>query len=219
MSEISKVRVAIVDDHQIFRNGIKALFLGNSKFQIVGEASDGLALSVLLDQIQLEILLLDISMPGKSGIEIAKEIKQGYPQIKIVMLTANDDEKSVTEAVKVGAMGFLDKNCSREELFLALEQVSNNKNYFSDNVSEVVYKQFVEKINVVMPGPLDKLSQREIEIIRLLADGLIFKEIADRLFISPRTVEAHKNNILEKLRLKTNADLIKFAIRHNLTSL
>ncbi len=214
-----KKKVLLVDDHQIFRNGLKALFLGNPDFEIAGEAPDSEVLFQILPKIIPDVVLLDIAMPGKSGIEIAKILKSEYPDLKIIILSANDDEKSVTDAVKAGAVGFLDKNCSKDELFTALVQVVNNKNYFSDQVSAVVYKQFVEKINSPVPGPLDKLSPREIEIIILFADGLIFKEIADRLFISPRTVEAHKNNILEKLQLKTNADLIKFAVKYNLTSL
>jgi DNA-binding NarL/FixJ family response regulator len=219
MDQNKKTKVLIADDHQIFRDGIVALFIGSQSFVIAGEACDSESLFGLLQDICPDIILLDINMPGMNGIEIAKKLKAEKPEIKIVMLSANSDEQSITDSVKAGAHGFLDKNCTSAELFDALQKTTNNQNYFSDNITNVVFKSFVHNVHNEKDKDLEKLSQREIEIIKLISDGLIFKEIADKLNISPRTVEAHKNNILEKLQISTTAELIKFAIKHQITTI
>ena len=213
------LKVAIVDDHQIFRQGLKMLFLNNDDFQVVVEAKTGEEFLELQKNMEIDIVLLDIAMPGIGGLEVLKILKEKNLEFKIIMLSANDDQKSILDAVKYGAMGFLDKNTTKEELFVALNEVCNNNSYFGKNISHIVFNNFAESLKNEKQKPNNVLSEREIEVVKLIASGLTSKEIAAKLFISSRTVEAHKNNILEKLGLKTSADIVKYAIKNNLIDL
>lgn len=211
----------IVDDHSIVRDGIKALLMNVSNIDIIGEAADGTELFMLLNTLQPDIILLDISMPDYSGIEISKRLQNDY-NIKIIMLTADTSDESVQNALQSGAYGYLPKNTKREELIYAINKVNLGEEYIASSISSSVLKSYITKIRDLHSKDSKsaiELSKREIEIIELFSEGLSFKEIADKLCISARTVESHKNNILQKLEVKSIMEMVKYAIKNNIIKL
>lgn len=211
------IKIVIVDDHKIIRDGIRSLLLGNSEIQIIGEASHGYLLFDLLKKICPDIILMDISMPRISGIEVTRIVKKDHPEIKILILTANTDEQTLISSVKAGASGFLSKDISKEELSEAILTVKAGSPYYGKTISGLVQKALLENYELKSESVSEQISDREIEIIRLFAEGLSYKQIAERLYISARTVETHKNNIMKKLGLATTVDLVKYAIKNGLT--
>ncbi len=201
-------KIAIIEDHRIVRDGIRAMLTGSSEFELVYEASTGAEMKM--------IVLLDIGLPDIPGLELIAFIKETAGS-KILILTAEMEENLICEAVEKGADGFMHKDASGEELINAMNVISGGEPYFGQNLSSIVYRSFKRKIkdlNSIHNMPA--LTERELEIIRELGEGLSFKEIGAKLFISPRTVENHKNNILEKLELKNTIELVKYAIKHKI---
>lgn len=214
------IKIIIVDDHKIIRDGLRSLLLGSGEIEIIAEAGHGYQLFDLLKEKQPDVIVLDIALPKISGIEITKIISKDYPRIKILILTANTDEHTFISSVKAGAKGFLPKNTSKEEFVEAVKIVYTGKHYFGNNISETLYKALTDfLVNGKDNHQEEKLSAREIDIIRLFALGHSYKEIAERLYISTRTVETHKNNILKKLGLKNTVDLVKYAIKEKIIEL
>jgi DNA-binding NarL/FixJ family response regulator len=214
------IEVVIVDDHQIIRDGIEAMLLTSKRIKIIGEASDYNGLMEILEKQTPDIVILDIALPGKSGLEIAQELTDQEKGIKILILSGNTSEENIIESIKAGACGFLPKDTSKEEFIKALTLVYNGEEYFGANLSKTIFRSYVQQVKSNKDkDPETGLSAREIEIIKLLADGLSSKETGDKLFISPRTVESHKANILCKLNLKSRAELIKFAIKQGIVKL
>ncbi len=214
-----KKTIYITDDHKIVAEGICSFFIGNENYEIIGCFYNG---SDLLDNIkkkQPDIIILDIKMPGLTGIHIAKIVSSEYPDVRIIFLSSNTDEKTINEAIKAGGVGFLSKDVAEDEFLFALDKVSTGQTYYSTGVQQTLFNSFTKNIQAEKEYHDDVLSDREIEVIRLIADGLSYKEIADRLFISTRTVETHKKNILSKLDLKTTVDIVKYAILNGITSL
>lgn len=209
-------KIAIVDDHRIVRDGIRAMLTGSTDFELVYEASNGSEMKMIPKSIVPDIVLLDIGLPDISGLELIAFIRETAGS-KILILTAEMEENLICEAVEKGADGFLHKDASGEELISAMNIISGGEPYFGQNLSSIVYRSFKRKIkdlNSIHNMPA--LTERELEIIRELGEGLSFKEIGNKLFISPRTVENHKNNILEKLELKNTIELVKYAIKHKI---
>ena len=222
MNFIKEIKIVLVDDHQIVRDGIKSLLEGESEIEILGEASNGKELFALLETIKPNILLLDISLPDMSGIEITKKLNEIYPKINILILSMYTNEEFILNALKSGAKGYLPKNSTRDELIEAIFAVYQGQEYYSEEVSSIMLSSFIKKAK----SPLDeepkkevKLSVREIEILRMCAEGSANQEIASSLRISIRTVESHKNHIMQKLELRTVADMIKYAIKNNIIEL
>lgn len=214
------IKVISVDDHKIVRDGIRAMLMSNKEIKLIGEASGKEELFCLLEKSMPDLLLLDIAMPGTSGIEITKELSQTYPNIKTLILSANKDEESILNSVQAGAHGFLHKDSSKHELISAIKAVYNDEGYFSENLSKIIYNSYIKKVKE--PAKKDKepcLSERETDIIKLLGEGISYKEIADKLNISPRTVETHKSNILAKLNLNNTIELVKYAIKEGIIEL
>ncbi|NOZ47697.1 MAG: response regulator transcription factor [Chlorobi bacterium] len=216
---MNKLSVCIADDHKIVSEGIASFFIGNDRFELVYSSSSGKELLNNLKNKQTDIVILDIKMPGLSGIQIAKIIKNDYPHIKTVFLSSIVDKKTLDEAIKAGGVGYLSKDIDEEEFLFALKAISEGKNYYSKGVQQTVFNNYTNNIKADNVNENDLLSKRETEVIKLIADGLSFKEIANKLFISTRTVETHKKNILEKLELKSTIDLVKYAILNGLSDL
>ena len=219
---MSIIRIFLVDDHQLVRDGIKSLLQGAGNIYILGEASTG---KECFEKIALEpphVLILDISLPDTSGIEITRRITAEYPSVKVLILSMYTNEDFIINAVKAGAKGYLPKNTSREELLHAIQIVSEGEEFFADSIAKIMLKSYLrnakEEVTVAEQRPLP-LTTREIEILRLYAAGHINKEISEKLDISIRTVETHKNHIMKKLELKSTVDLIKFAIKNNFAEL
>lgn len=214
-----KTSICITDDHKIVADGIASYLIGNKKYELKSYTSSGQELLEKLKRKQPDILLLDINLPGISGLHLAKIVNKEYPQVKIVMLTSSTDEKSLDESLKAGAVGYLSKDISEEEFLTALDKIMMGENYFSTGIRQTVFNVFTEKVKNEERYTDDTLTEREIEVIRLIAEGLSLREIGERLFISSRTVETHKKNILEKLDLHSTVDLVKYAILNGYVTL
>lgn len=216
---MSKIKIIMVDDHQIVRDGIKALIIDDENIEIIGEASNSNELFDLLQDNTPDIILLDISLPDTSGIEIAKQISSEYEGIKILMLSMYMSEEFITNSIEAGAKGYLPKTTTQKELLDAIKSINNGGEFYNDTVSDILLKSYIKKTQGKNKEEEEKsinLTKRELEILKLFAEGLTNKEIADQLFISIRTVESHKNNIMQKLELKTTVELVKFAIKNNI---
>jgi DNA-binding NarL/FixJ family response regulator len=219
---MSKIRIFLVDDHQLVRDGIKALLISAEDLTILGEASSGRECFEKIAKEPPDILILDISLPDTNGIEITKRISAEYPDTRVLILSMYTNEDFIFNSVKAGARGYLPKNTSREELLNAIHAIYEGEEFFSDSISRIMLKSYVRKAKeddlVSQGGPIP-LTTREIEILKLFAEGFINKEISDQLDISIRTVETHKNHIMKKLELKSTVELIKYAIRNKIVEI
>jgi DNA-binding NarL/FixJ family response regulator len=215
------IRLLLVDDHTIVLDGIKALLSNSEEINIIGDAPDGETLFSLLKNSVPDIIIMDISLPGKSGIDLCREVKQQYPEVMVLFLSMYTSEEFVVNALKAGASGYLPKNISRGELLKAIHTIYKGGDYFSHDISGTILRNFIRKSEVKNEesDPRELLSRRETEILQLAAGGLSNSDIAERLFISIRTVESHKNHIMQKLNLRSPVDLIKFAIKHHITEI
>lgn len=210
------IKVAIVDDHRIIRDGIKAILAGNPEIELIFEAASGAELKAIADNIRPNLVLLDIGLPDASGIELIPFVKEKLNS-RVMILTAEMEEDIICNAVEKGADGFMNKDCSGDELLTAIQTIMDGEAYFGRNLSSIVYRSFKKKINDLNNAHnIPVLTDRERQIIQELSDGMSFKEVGNKLFISPRTVENHKNNILEKLELKNTIELVKYAIKHKI---
>lgn len=207
--------IFIVDDHEILRDGIRALLLG-TKIRVLADFSNPFDLFERLKTQQPDLILLDIIMPKMSGLEALNQLKKDYPDIPILMFSAETEDQRIQQAVQRGALGFLPKDCTQAELIQAIETVVKNQHYFGNSILSTVFKGYADSTK---PTIRPTLSEREISIIQFLCEGMSYKQIAKKLFISPRTVESHKQGIFKKLTLNNNAQLIKYAIKNGLTNL
>jgi len=213
------IKVLLVDDHTIVRDGIRALLTGQDDISIRGEASNGRDLLSLMKSAEADIILLDISLPDCSGIDLCESIRKDYPGTQVLFLSMYTTEEYIFNAIKAGAQGYLPKNISQSELLLAIRTISQGSEYFSESISNTILKSYIKKAKDKEPenlNPENSLSKREFEILKLFAEGYSNPQIAEQLFISTRTVESHKNHIMQKLNLKSTVDLVKFAIRHQI---
>jgi two-component system response regulator NreC len=219
---MEKIKIILVDDHQLVRDGIKALLTGVPDITIIGEAADASELFRELTTLQPDLLIMDISLPDISGIEITKKICNDYPGMKVLILSMYNNEEFIINSLKAGARGYLPKNTSREELLQAIYTINKGEEFYGESISKVMLKSFVKRATDD-GNPGDKtyavLTSREIEILKLYVEGLINKEISDKLDISIRTVETHKNHIMRKLGLKSTVELVKFAIRNKIAEI
>jgi DNA-binding NarL/FixJ family response regulator len=214
---MTKTTIVLADDHRVVIEGIKSALCDNPEFEVIGEATDGWEALKIADTLKPDIMILDISMPGLSGIEVVKKIKQKITDIKIVIYTMHSSKEFVIDLVKTGISGYVLKEDPVSDLILSLKAVTTGTTYFSTMTPDVLQKQMhgLEE-KEVFKDPYNSLSLREQEVFKHLAEGISIKEIADKLFISPKTVESHKYNIMEKLKAKSIVELTKIAIKKNL---
>jgi len=219
---MEKINVFLVDDHDLVRDGLKALLSGISDIMIIGEAATGGSLFEKLKTVQPDVLVLDISLPDISGIEITRRITSEYPAIKVLILSMYTNEDFISNALKAGAIGYLPKNTTRQELLHAIYAVNNNEEYFGETISKILLQNYVRSTKETDKDELfraESLSRREVEILGLFLEGMLNKEIGETLGISIRTVETHKNHIMKKLGCKSTVEMLKFAIRNKLVKL
>jgi len=219
---MDKIRVALVEDHQLVRDGIRSLLTNLPNIEVVAEADCAKTMLNLIEQARPNVLLVDISLPEISGIELAKLITTNHPGIKVIILSMHTEQEFIFNSLRNGAKGYLHKSISREELIEAIEQVYNGSEYFSNEVLGIILKSYLRQIK--NPERVEeyedkKLTPREMEILRMVAQGYSNQLIADKLFISVRTVESHKNHIMQKLELTTTVDLVKYAIKNGIIDL
>jgi len=216
---MEKIKIILTDDHQLFRDGIKSLLENTEHIEIIGEASNGKELLELLKHTVPDIIILDITLPDISGIEITRQVVSDYPGLNVLILSMHNENEFVVNALKAGARGYLPKDISKHELLEAISSIYKGNEYFSKTISDAFLKKFVQRTRMGLQGENPILTPRETEIVKLVAEGLKNQQIADKLFISVRTVDAHKNNIMKKLNLKSNIDIVKFAIKYELIKL
>jgi DNA-binding NarL/FixJ family response regulator len=211
------IKVLLAEDHQIVRNGIKNVLETEGRFQVVGEAANGKDALRLIDEGKFpDIVLADLNMPEMSGIELAQNLKkqQDRQNIKVVALTMLDNENYVFEAFRHGIQGYLLKNISTEELLFALSHVNQNNLYICSDLAARILKRADNKASAENYD-ID-FSKRETEVLSLIASGYTNKEIADKLFTSRRTVEGHRQTMINKANVRNSAELIRFAVKHSL---
>ena len=215
---MEKIKIVLADDHRIFRDGIIALLNEVPEFEVIGDASDAEALLQIIRKKTPDIVIADVTMPGISGIELTRIITRDYPCIRILILSMHENEEFIRSAVQAGAMGYLPKDISKKELVEAIKSLHAGKEYFSSSVSEILLRTLIR--DVKSKGDKEEkdslLTPREMEVLQYVAKGLSNKEIADQMFISIRTVDCHKNHMIQKLKVKNSAELIAFAIKNGL---
>ena len=217
MKQVKPIRVIIAEDHTILREGLKALLSG--EVEVIGEALDGLEAIRLADQLKPDLVLLDLSMPRTNGLEALKEIKRSNPGIRVLILTVQKAEDYVRAALEAGADGYVVKESTSSELFLAIRSVANGERFLSPAIATTVVGLYLgsrETPNI--RSPFDMLSAREREVLKLIAEGYRTRDIAEYLCISPKTVEKHRSNLMEKLDLHNIPGLTAYAIEKGMVS-
>jgi DNA-binding NarL/FixJ family response regulator len=213
---MKKKSILIVDDHPLVREGLKVIIGRSSKFEVVGEAGEAREGFRMAEELKPDLVLLDISLPDESGIELTRRIKSALPEARILIVSMHSKIDYITEAFKAGATGYVVKESAAEKLLTALESVATGEHYLDSPVSHSVIQNLIkspEKDTKIADGAYGSLTPREQEILRVLAEGLSVKEIADKLFISPKTVENHRTNIMNKLGLNSSIELARYAAR------
>jgi two-component system response regulator NreC len=214
-----KVRIVIAEDHTILREGLKSLLSSNPDFEIIGEAGDGREAIRCVEKCKPNLILVDLSMPRMNGIDAIREIKRRFPETKILVLTVHKTEEYILATLKAGADGYVLKDATHAELMIAVKNVLSGKHYISPGISEKVIEGYLEgRKTLKTRTSWETLTQREREILKLIAEGYKNKEIADYLCISPKTVEKHRANLMEKLDLHNVQALTTFAIEKGLVS-
>ena len=206
-----KTKILVVDDHQLVRDGFMAILSNTDRFEILGELENGQEVLPFIKNLENtpDIILMDLDMPGLNGIETTKRIKSSFPEIKVLILTMHDDNISHNMAVAAKANGFMAKNISSDELIKAIETILSGEDYFQKRLSKTKAVGFSTPSNIV-------LTSREEEVLKSIANGLSNKEIAQQLGISHRTVDTHRTNLKEKLKVNGIAGLVRFAFKSGL---
>ncbi len=219
MGKKEKYRVVLVDDHNLFRNGLKGLLGRYPSCEVVGEAADGATFLELLEKTVCDVVLLDIDMPGMNGIEAAERALASHPDLKIITLSMHGDEEYYFRMVETGVKGFLLKNSDIDDVVTAISVVGEGGSFFSQELLFSLVGSLKSTRNRHDLQTEEELSDREKEVLLLICKGLSNQQIADELFISKRTVDKHRANILEKTGCKNTANLVVFAIKHSLVEI
>jgi DNA-binding NarL/FixJ family response regulator len=207
------MKILIVDDHELIREGLKKVLVKHTEMSVVGEACDSIELHDQLKRLQVDIIIMDISLPGRSGLDLVNDLKKSYPEIKVLILSMHPEERFAIRALKAGAAGYLTKQSAAQELVKAIKRVMNGGKYISPALAE--------QLALEIESPSDKpahelLSNREFEIMRMIGFGKSVSEIGEELSLSVNTVTSYRARIMEKMKMKTNAELIRYAIQHQL---
>ena len=207
------IRIVLCDDHAIVREGLKGILGAQPDFMVIGEASDGHEVMKRVRELDFDVLLLDMSMPGKSGVELIKLVKAEKPKLRILVLTMHEEHQYAVRAIRAGASGYLTKEGASAQLVTALRKVAGGGAYISAEVAEQLALGAMPDANA---APHERLSDREFQVFRLIAEGKSVSDIAERLNLSVKTVSTHKSNILHKLDASTTGELIRYALAHHL---
>ncbi|MFD0940755.1 response regulator transcription factor [Pedobacter boryungensis] len=211
------LNILLAEDHNIVRNGIKMLLEADEEINVVGEAFDGKqALEIVKSDLEIDIVLTDINMPEMDGIALIKEIKQIKPHIHVVVLSMHDNEKYIIQAFAEGAMGYILKNVNADELVFSLKFIANGGRYLCSELTMKIVEKMLDSKQLQLENHLPNIdfSLREIEILQLIAEGYTNHEMSEKLFLSKRTIEGHRQSLIDKTNSKNTAALIKFAVRN-----
>jgi len=210
--------ILLVEDHQIVRQGLKMLLNAEAGFNVIGEAADGLQGMDMVRKLQPDVLVTDLSIPGLKGIDLVRNVKAEFPTIKTIVLSMHASEDYVLPAFAEGASGYVLKDSCADDLVHAIHQAFAGCRYLSPQLAERAIDAYLQAGHGPSNDLYETLSQREREVLQLSAEGHTYSEMAEVLFISPRTVETHRNNVMRKLGLTTVSDLVRYAIRRGLVS-
>lgn len=227
---MKKARILIADDHGVVRSGVRALVKSSASYRVVAEAADGEEAIALAMRHEPDIVMMDISMPKVNGIEATKILKREVPRAKVIILTVHEDEEYVYQMLKAGASGYVLKSAGKKEIFAAIDSALSGDRFFSPGVSRLIIDGFIHRDDSEQdrarkgeePAPghrVPDLTKREVEILQFIAQGLTNRKIAERLFLSVRTVNTHRTNLMQKLDLHDTARLVRFAIEHGFVQL
>jgi DNA-binding NarL/FixJ family response regulator len=217
---MKKIKLLVADDHKIFRQGIKKLLEEESDLQVVGEASDGREAVKKATELKPDVILMDIAMANLNGLEATRQIKKQLPSAKVIMVTMHKNEEYVLQSFQAGASGFILKEGAVEELVSAIRSINSDKSFLSPSISKTLIDAYMRKMETgKTETPFDLLTDREREVLQLIAEGYTNREVAKSLFISVKTVEAHRAHIMQKLNIHDIAKLVKYAIQKGLVDL
>ena len=212
-----KIRILLVDDHDILRAGLRAVLSAEADIEVVDEASDGKEAVAKTERLLPDVVLMDISMPVMDGLEATRRIHQSCPEVKVLVLTIHDNEEYLFQVLEAGGSGYLVKKSAATELISAIRTVYRGEAFLSPMATKMVIGRYLQTMGrEEKKQNYDELTGREREVLRLIVDGYTNQEIANHLFISVKTVETHRAHILEKLVLRTRADLVKYARTHDI---
>ncbi len=214
MKDKDSIKILIADDHQMFIDGVKSLLRREKHMDFIGEVNDGIQALEFLKNQEPHLLLSDISMPNLSGVDLVKEVKEKWPQVKILVISMHSEKEIIAEIMLAEAEGYILKNAPKEELIHAIDEIASGGVHYAKEVMTVMLQKI--KKSVKSEVETKNLSPRELEVIHLLAKEYSTQEIAERLFISPRTVDTHRKNIMTKTKSKTIIGLMKFIFRNGL---
>jgi DNA-binding NarL/FixJ family response regulator len=212
------IQIVLADDHQVVLEGFKVLLGGEADFRVVGEATDGLGVAPLVDKLQPDVLVVDLMMPGLGGLDVVRQIHARHPGVRIAVLSMHANEAYVVEALKNGASAYVLKQAPARALVEAIRAIAAGGRYLSPPLSDEKIAEYERRTRAATVDLYDTLSTREREVLQLAAQGLTNAEIGERLTIGKRTVETHRANLIRKLDLKSQADLVRFAVRRGLVS-
>ena len=220
MNEVIQTKVSLCDDHPVVRHALKSIIQSSSKYTVISEAVDYHSAIKTLEENDPDIFLLDLNLPGKSGIETIHQIRQQNSQMKILVFSMHDEKDKIEQCLRAGANAFLTKDTGAEEILTALDKVNKGELVLAKKL-EYLREELEKNIKKTSDDcsfahPLAKLSKREREVFFLLAQGEVNRNIAKKMFLSPRTIETHRARILKKLNLNSTADIVRYAIRNNL---
>lgn len=211
--------LVLADDHHLVREGLRALLEAEPDMDVVGEAADGLGAVQLVERLRPDMIIVDLMMPDLNGLEVARHISQHIPETRIIMLSMHANEAYVLEALRNGASAYILKDSRANDLITAVREVAAGRHYLSPPLSERAIDAYIEKSRSAALDPYETLTTREREILHLTARSYSASEIAARLSVSPRTVERHRANLMRKLDLHTQTDLIRYALRRGIIPL
>lgn len=214
-----KINILLADDHKIIREGLRALIEKQSDMEVAAEAQDGLETVKLARKLSPDVIIMDIGMPGMNGIDATRQIVAEAQNIKVIALSMHSDRRFVLQMLKAGASGYLLKDSAFEELVVAIHTIMNNQPYLSPRITDVVVKEYLHNLSKNESTVFSILTAREREVLQLIAEGKNTKQIASILNISVKTIETHRQQIMEKVGVHSVAELTKYAIREGLTSL
>ena len=210
------IRILLADDHKVFREGLESLIRHEKDLVVVGQAKNEDEIMAIVENKEVDVILLDITMAGTSGIDVTRKIKAQKPEIKILAFSMHDEKEYVIQMLKAGAAGYLLKNTGKDEMLIAIHAVAAGDSFFSHEISEILLRQITNYTKAVSKKDGVPLTVREIEVLGLITNGLSNLEIAEKLFISIRTVDTHRRNLLKKLNVKNTAGLVRYAIKHSI---
>jgi len=210
---MDRINIVLADDHRVVHEGLRSLIEAEPDLTVIGEANDGLEAIRLTENLQPDVLLVDLAMPGLNGLEVTRQVKKKFPHVRIIVLSMHANEAYVVEALRSGATGYILKESSVTDVIKGIREVSAGRRFLSLLLSQQSIDDYMARVKTGPLDPYDTLTSREREILQMTAEGQSSTEVGRRLFISPRTVEIHRQNAMRKLHLRNQSEVIRYALK------